>query len=122
MTQRGYVPKDNPSVLIDMLGADSAELIETIDHNLQNTQEPLLQAKVLAENLPEEQLTEFIRYSKRLSRNLLQDLNHWLSDRDKGDDFSGETRRFEAGLGLYHIVKETNHEPNAEAAIQEKEK
>lgn len=126
MTQRGYVPKDNPSALIDMLGTDSAELIETIDHNLQNTEEPFLQAKVLAENLPEEQLAEFVRYSKRLSRNLLDDLTHWLSERDQGDDFSGQGRRVEAGLGLYHIVRESNREPEAEAVaeavIEEKEK
>ncbi len=105
LSRRGYVPLDDPSMMIDMLGTDTAELIETIDHNLQARGDKHLQAKVLAGNLPEAHLAEFLEYSKRLSRNLLEELARWLTQRDLGEDFTGEDRRFSAGLGVYHITR-----------------
>ncbi len=104
MRRRGYVPLDDPSAMVDMLGTDTAELIETIDYNLRHT-DSLLQGKVLAENLPAEHLDEFVRYSKRLARTLLEELTHWLRERDLDDDFSGTDRRYAVGLGLYNIVR-----------------
>ena len=105
MQRRGYVPLDDPSAVIDILGTDTAEMIETIDYNIQSEEEKLLQAKVLAENLPEAELEEFKTYSKRLARHLLEELTHWLKARDEGSDFSGERARYEVGLGLYHIIR-----------------
>ena len=105
MTERGYVPSHDTSALMGILGTDTAELIETIDHNVQAADDRLLQAKVLAENLPAEHYSEFLRYSKQLARNVLQDLTHWLTQRDKGGDLSGNDGRYEVGLGLYHIVR-----------------
>ena len=105
MMRRGYVPLDNPSSMVDMLGTDTAELIETIDYNLQSENDSLLQAKVLAENLPAEHFDEFIRYSKRLSRTLLEELTHWLTERDMGEDFRGTDRRHLVGLGVYQIAQ-----------------
>lgn len=106
MQRRGYVPLDDPSAMIDMLGTDSAELIETIDHNIQSQDDKLLQAKVLAENLPQEHVEEFVTYSKRLARHTLDELTHWLVERDKGEEVGVAEGRFEVGLGLYHIVRE----------------
>ncbi|MFT7651334.1 MAG: hypothetical protein ACI9ON_000885 [Limisphaerales bacterium] len=118
MTQRGYVPSEDADALMDILGADTAELIETIDHNIQTDDERLLQAKVLAENLPAEHLQEFIRYSKQIARNTLQDLTHWLVQRDQGTDYSGQEARYEVGLGLYHIVR--MKQQNSEQGFPEK--
>lgn len=119
MTRRGYVPVDDPAAMVDMLGTDTAELVNTIDHNLGAIGEPLLQAKVLAENVSEEHVEEFVRYSKRLSRNLLDDLTIWLTERDDGADFSGDSRRYELGLGIYQILQETRGDPAGEGLDQE---
>ena len=105
MRRRGYVPSDDPSAMIDMLGSDPAELIETIDHNIRSADDKLLQAKVLAENLPAEHYAEFITFSKRQARYLLDELTHWLIAHDKGEDLSGDDQRYEVGLGLFHISR-----------------
>lgn len=105
MTARGYVPGADPERIIDILGIDTSEFIETIDHNLQQERdaERLLQLKVLCDNLPAEHLEEFNRYSTRLSRPVLEELARWLSERDMGTDWSGEDDRLQVGLGVYQI-------------------
>jgi len=104
MTSRGYVPGGDPERIIDILGVDTAELMETIDYNLQHDKdERLVQLKVLSDNVPAEYLDEFNRYSARLSRNVLEELSRWLSERDKGRDWSGDDERVVLGLGVYQI-------------------
>lgn len=104
MTSRGYVPGSDPEQIIDILGVDTAEMMETIDHNLLHPKdERLVQLKVLSDNVPAEHLKEFNRYSARLSRNVLEELNRWLSERDQGRDWSGSDERVVLGLGIYQI-------------------
>ncbi len=105
MTNRGYVPGADPEMILDILGIDTAELIETVDHNLQaeSDADRLMQLKVLCDNLPAEHLEAFNRYSTRLSRPVLEELARWLSERDKGRDWSGDDERMQVGLGIYQI-------------------
>lgn len=104
MTSRGYVPGSDPEQIIDILGVDTAEMMETIDHNLLHPKdERLVQLKVLSDNVPAEHLEAFNRYSARLSRNVLEELNRWLSERDQGRDWSGSDERVVLGLGIYQI-------------------
>lgn len=121
MQRRGYVPLDDPTAMVDMLGTDAAELIETMDHNIQADGDKLLQAKVLAENLPAEHLEEFKSFSKRLARHVLDELTHWLQARDEGADFSGDEKRYEVGLGLYHIVRLTDRKSDESLVAQRQE-
>ena len=104
MTSRGYVPGADPERVIDILGIDTAELMDTIDHNLQHDKdERLVQLKVLSDNVPARYQAEFNAYSARLTRNLLEELARWLSQRDRGRDWSGDDERVVLGLGLYQI-------------------
>lgn len=104
MTSRGYVPAADPERILDILGIDTAEFIETIDHNLQaGGDDTLVQLKVLSDNVPAKHLKEFNAYSARLSRNLLEELSRWLSERDQGRDWSGDDERVVLGLGVYQI-------------------
>lgn len=104
MTTRGYVPAEEPERIVDILGLDTAELIETIDHNLQaGGKDTLYQLKVLCDNLPAEYVDEFNALSKRLSQPVLEELNRWLSERDKLRDWSGTDARAAVGLGIYQI-------------------
>ena len=113
MTNRGYVPGADPEMILDILGIDTAEFIETVDHNLQadSDAERLLQLKVLCDNLPAEHLAEFNRYSTRLSRPVLEELSRWLSERDKGRDWSGDDPRVQVGLGVFQINRQARR-PN----------
>lgn len=105
MTTRGYVPSSDPETIIaEILGVDTAQLIETIDHNiLADADDKLFQLKVLATNMREEHVAEFNSYSKRLARVVIDELNRWLSERDLGKDWSGDDPRHELGLGIYQI-------------------
>ena len=102
MTTRGYVPGEDPESLIDILGLDTAELVESIDHNMQSD-DKLMQLKVLSDNVPIEYVDEFNAYSRRLSRPVLEELNRWLAERDRKRDWSGDDERVALGLGIYQI-------------------
>lgn len=105
MTSRGYVPVADQARMLDILGVDTAELIETIDHNLQASgDDRRLQLKVIANNLPESAFAEFDRYSKRIARNAVEEIARWLGERDLGKDDSGSDRRLAVGVGVYQIV------------------
>ena len=104
MSKRGYVPTEDPARMIDILGLDTRELIETIDHNLQaEPSDKLVQRKVLANNLPTRHLAEFNRYSERLIQHLIEELARWLSERDAGRDHSQSESRHSAGIGVFQI-------------------
>ena len=104
MTSRGYVPAAEPERIVDILGVDTSEFMETIDHNLQaEGEDTLVQLKVLSDNVPAEYLKEFNALSARMSRNVLEELSRWLSERDKGRDWTGDDERVVLGLGIYQI-------------------
>ncbi|MCP5179211.1 MAG: hypothetical protein H6994_04790 [Pseudomonadales bacterium] len=104
MSRRGYVPGADPAAMIDILGMDVSEFLETIDHNIQaGDGAKLLQIKVLASNLPEQYLADFNAYSKRLSLSTIDDVTGWLSARDAGKDNSGTDARYAAGLAVFQI-------------------
>jgi hypothetical protein len=104
MTARGYVPGADAERIIEILGMDTAELMEAIDHNLQaDPDDRLVQLKVLSDNVPARYQAEFNTYSGRLTRNLLEELARWLSERDHGSDWSGDDERVVLGLGVYQI-------------------
>jgi hypothetical protein len=104
MTARGYVPGADAERIIEILGMDTAELMEAIDHNLQaDPDDRLVQLKVLSDNVPARYQAEFNTYSGRLTRNLLEELARWLSERDAGGDWSGDDERVVLGLGVYQI-------------------
>lgn len=104
MSKRGYVPSADPALMIDILGMDVSEFIETIDYNLQSGRDNrLLQIKVLASNLPEEHLAEFNVFSKRLSLHTIDEITRWLSAHDAGKDDTGTDARYAAGIGIFQI-------------------
>jgi hypothetical protein len=106
MTRRGYVPDADETAMIDILGMDAAEFIETIDHNIQApAKDKLMQVKVLANNLPGEHLDAFNEYSKRVSMSALDEVVHWLNEHDAGKDQTGNDARYAVGVGMFQINK-----------------
>jgi hypothetical protein len=98
----GYVSSDSVEG-IHILGADTSDLIDTIHHNLSDTDElPRFQRKVKYVGIPDRFVEEFRSYSARSSQALLEDLDRWLAERDIVPTEEDEplTR---LGLGIYHI-------------------
>lgn len=110
MSKRGYVPGKDQGAMVDIFGVDTSELMETIDHNIQSEAEPLLQYKVLADNLPEEDLSAFNEFSKRVSLNAIDEIRRWLIEHDAGSERPSDSNRYFAGVGVYQINRVRNPE------------
>ena len=103
MTSRGYVPATDEGTKIDILGTDTAEFVATIDHNVQGEQKPLLQYKVLAERLPEDQLEAFNEYSRRVSMGAVDEIRRWLIEHEGDAESEASVPSYVAGIGVYQI-------------------
>jgi hypothetical protein len=90
---------------LHILGTDVAHLISTIDHNLKSDPiGPLFQRKVAYDNLPDEVIPEFRKYSAKRAQTLLESLDRWLGQRDR--DVTPTVKgggRNRAGLWVYYF-------------------
>jgi hypothetical protein len=105
LVTRAYLPGADTKAKLDILGSDVADLIATINHNLDGKrQRPFFQRKVMYDNIPEEHLEEFRRISFEESQALLERLNQWLADRDRDVNrgVRGKGRK-RLGLGIYYF-------------------
>lgn len=105
LLSRAYIPERSAADKLQILGTDVELLITTIGHNLKpDSSGPLLQRKVLYDNLPDEALPAFRKLSEKSAQALLERLDRWLSQRDRDVTPSVEgTGRNRAGLGIYYF-------------------
>ena len=105
LLSRAYIPRTSDLDKLDILGADVADLITTIDHNLQRgAEDPRFQRKVMYDNVPEESISMFRALSEAQAQALLEKMDEWLSqhDRDVNSSLKG-TGRMRAGIGIYYF-------------------
>ncbi len=107
---RAYVPRASQLDKLGILGTDVADLIHTIDHNLEkSSSDPRFQRKVMYDNLPKEVIEEFRALSAKQSQQLLEQLDAWLAKRDR--DVSPTTKgtgRVRAGIGVYYFEEHSD--------------
>jgi len=107
MVTRGYVPQKSAVDKLGILGRDVADLIDTIDHNLQHgADDPRFQRKVMYAAIPAEALPAFRKLSAAQAQALLEKLDRWLAEHDvapiaRKDDEAAERAR--VGLGIYYF-------------------
>jgi Family of unknown function (DUF6502) len=108
LLSRAYIPRvDNREKLL-ILGTDVADLVSTIDNNLQtNGGTPRFQRKVMYDNLPVEAVAEFRQLSADDAQSLIERMDAWLSvrDRDVNPRVKG-TGRVRAGMGIYYFEED----------------
>jgi hypothetical protein len=102
---RSYIPESSDADKLHILGTDVAHLISTIDHNLKSDPiGPLFQRKVAYDNLPDEVMPEFRKYSAKRAQTLLESLDRWLAQRDRDVTPTAKgSGRNRAGLGVYYF-------------------
>ena len=106
---RGYVPRQGASEMVDMLGADVADLIETIDHNLhQGHLAPRFQRKVMYRGVPVQALPAFRALSAQQAQALLEQLDRWLQSADStcpanADAPTDAPAGARVGMGIYYF-------------------
>lgn len=102
-----YIPGNDPVDKINILGVDTAELLDTIDHNLTAPSEQLrYQRKVSNHNLNLEHLEDFRQLSARKAQKLLEDLDAWLSRHEAAE---GSENAYVA-LGIYYTEQKEEKE------------
>ena len=112
LLSRAYVPRQDEADMINILGVDVADFVNTIDHNLQFAEsDNRLQLKVVYDNLPAEAIQEFHTLASERGRDLIEELNIWLAERDRDSNpDSGGTGRIRAGFGVYYFEDEFDQE------------
>ena len=105
LLERAYVPQQSTLEKLRILGADVADLIDTIDHNVQHgATDPRFQRKVLYQSMPADALPAFRKLSASQSQALLEKLDRWLAahDIDNPPDEPDQPRA-RVGLGIYYF-------------------
>jgi hypothetical protein len=112
LIHRAYLPKADESMKLNILGVDTAFLIDTIEHNLNvEHQSPRFQRKVLYDNLPTDALPKFRQLSSQAAQELLEKLDKWLSSHDRDvNPKAGGTGRNTAGVGIYYFEVQHDRE------------
>lgn len=102
LVSQGYVSTDTVEG-IHILGVDTADLIETIQHNLLvDGAGTRFQRKVSYVGIPSQFVDEFREYAASSSQELLEDLDRWLAERDVAQVEEGASLT-RLGVGVYHI-------------------
>ena len=102
---RAYVPQGGEIEKLGILGSDVADLLATIDHNLQHgAADPRFQRKVMYRSMPADVRPAFRELSARQGQQLLEQLDAWLAGQDE-DNPTGQpdASRVRLGLGIYYF-------------------
>jgi hypothetical protein len=105
MRDRAYVPKHSEIEKLGILGTDVADLIDTIDHNLQHGDtDPRYQRKVMYLSVPATVVPAFRIESASRAQEVLEQLDRWLDERDQPNpNDQPDAPRVRLGLGIYYI-------------------
>jgi hypothetical protein len=111
-----YLPQSEAEKM-HILGSDTADLIGTIDHNLQQDQEtPFFQRKVCYTRFPTQHLAGLRSLSREKAQRLLEELDRWMADHDQQDPEPDDDRQHRrAGLSIYYFeseLQENDHHEN----------
>ncbi len=102
LVSSGYVSTDMVEG-IHILGTDTADLINTVHHNLTaEKSESRFQRKVSYQSIPQQHVESFRKHAAAASQQLLEDLDRWLAERDV-DPSGQEDQSTRLGLGIYYI-------------------
>lgn len=108
LIERAYIPMNTPVDKIQILGTDVAELIGTINHNLEAAPEHrLFQRKVSNTLIRSDAIPEFRQFSNQKSQQLLEEYHQWLSAHEVE---TGEVPRSAKGyvaVGIYYVEHST---------------
>ena len=102
---RAYIPRGDQVEKLGILGADVADLIRTIDHNLTCAPgEAYFQRRVSYDNIPREMLPTLTKQLSRKAQSCLESIDRVLAaaDRDRSPAVKG-TGRARTGVGIYYF-------------------
>ena len=103
--QRAYVPQQGALEKLRILGTDTADLIDTIDHNLEHgATDPRFQRKVMYHCIPNQALPAFRKLSAAQAQALLESFDEWLAAHDVDDAPAQDpAMHSRVGVGIYYF-------------------
>jgi len=100
LQKKEYLPLETSHERLMLFGTDTAELMGTIEHNLETTgDQRWFQRKVSSHLVPKQAVVEFRHLSNRKSMELLEYYDHWLSQRETSDADSDAAY---VAVGIYY--------------------
>jgi hypothetical protein len=100
---RAYVPQRSVIEKIGILGSDVADLIGTIDHNIEfGSEDPRYQRKVMYHAIDVDALPAFRKLSATQAQALLERMDRWLATRDVEPGHENRPHK-RVGLGIYYF-------------------
>ena len=103
MLQRdSYIPQQSDEKLLQIMGISAADLMHTIEHNLNRAdyEASRLQLVVDYNDIPQQHIDAFKRFSQGKTLSMLKELDAWLADH-RADSASEPTKRL--GFGAYYF-------------------
>lgn len=101
----GYVPENESDEMLDLAGASVADLLSTVDHNLdKDTNSTRLQLSVAYDDVPLQGVEMFRTFSNDKAVELLNTLDSFLSSKDRSinPDVEGQGQ-YRTGIGIYYF-------------------
>lgn len=116
LVTRSYVPEGDDVEKLGFLGVDVADLIATIDHNLQHgATDPRYQRKVMYRSVPADIRPAFRTLSAARAQALLEQLDAWLAEHDiDNPPDRPDAPRMRVGLGIYYFEAPATPVPRTE--------
>jgi len=113
LVARAYVPQRSPIDKIAILGADVADLIDTIDHNIEHgDSDPRFQRKLMYHSIPVEVLPQFRKLSSVQAQALLEKFDKWLARHDLPNSPQHPAApRARVGLGIFYFEERHSAPP-----------
>jgi hypothetical protein len=110
LAERAYVPKGSTLDKLAILGRDTADLLATIDHNLQHGEvDPRFQRKVMYRRVPLDAVPAFRKLSAARAQALLEQLDRWFTEHTV-DAEPGEPQA-RVGLGIHYFEEAAEAAP-----------
>jgi hypothetical protein len=110
LTATGYIPAASNEELLRLSGVGIADLVATIDYNLNpDSEQTRLQLSVAYDDVPAQGVELFRNLSKEKSIELLNYLDGFLATQDRSVNPAVEgDGRYRTGLGLYYFEEPIN--------------
>ena len=113
LAQRAYIPSSEAAAKVAILGADVADLIRAITHNIESPRdEAFLQRKVFYDNIGADALSELRARVRDAGGRFAQEMNSVFAefDRDRNPAAPGGTRK-RAVLGVFYLDEDEKGPP-----------
>jgi hypothetical protein len=108
LIKQAYVPGKDSAEVINILGTDTNELLNTIDHNLTAQEsDKHYQRKVSTAVLHKDAIKKFRKLSNKQAQALLENLDAWISQNEVDPD--DDNARY-VSLGIYYYEKDPSGE------------